>query len=60
MTNITKAQQKALKVASGHINAGNAPAFIRSVEGMIRAATSQKQADALKAVARAMLQGETV
>jgi hypothetical protein len=60
MTNITKAQLKALKIASGHIRAGNAPAFIRSIEGMIRAASSKKQAEALKTLSDAMLRGEAI
>jgi|AACY02.11.fsa_nt_gi hypothetical protein len=60
MTKITKAQLKALEFAGGHIAAGNAPAFIRTVESIIRAASSQKQADAVKSLAKAMLRGETV
>lgn len=58
MTKITKAQHKALTFAGGHIAAGNVSAFLRSVASIVRAASSQKQADAVQSLADAMITGE--
>ena len=57
MTKITKAQLKALEFAAGHIAVGNVPAFIRSVTAICRAASSEKQAEAVRSVAAAMIPG---
>lgn len=57
MTKITKAQLKALEFAAGHIAVGNVPAFIRSVTAICRAASSEKQAEAVRSVAEAMIPG---
>jgi uncharacterized membrane protein len=48
---MTKAQTKALAVATYHLHVGNQAAFLRSVAALIRAASNKKQADAIKAAA---------
>jgi len=57
MTKMTKVQLKALQVAQGHIDAGNLPAFHRSIGSLARAASSQNQEDALLNLAQAMVGG---
>jgi hypothetical protein len=48
---MTKQQTKALEIAAGHLNVGNPDAFLQSVSRLIRAATNQKQIDAIKVAA---------
>jgi len=48
---MTKAQTKALAVATRHLHVGNPEAFLRSVAALIRSAANKKQADAIKAAA---------
>jgi hypothetical protein len=48
---MTKQQNKALEIAAGHLNVGNTDSFLQSVSRLIRAATNQKQIDAIKVAA---------
>ena len=48
---MTKQQTKALEIAAGHLNVGNPDSFLQSVSRLIRAATNQKQIDAIKVAA---------
>ena len=48
---MTKAQIKQMQMAAGHLAANNAEAFLRCVSGIIRAARTQKQIDAIKEAA---------
>jgi len=48
---MTKQQTKALEIAAGHLNVGNTDSFLQSVSRLIRAATNQKQIDAIKVAA---------
>lgn len=48
---MTKQQTKALKIAAGHLNVGNPAAFVRSVAALVRSATNEKQANAIKVAA---------
>ena len=57
MTKMTKAQYKAFGVAQGHIDAGNLPAFHRSIGALCRAASSQNQEDCMLDLAQAMVRG---
>ena len=57
MTKITKAQLKALDFARGHLAVDNVEAFTRSVTAICRAASSEKQAEAVRSVAEAMIPG---
>lgn len=54
---ITKAQLKALHVAQGHLNAGNLESFYSSVGHLARAASSQKQQDAILDLGQALVTG---
>lgn len=45
---MTKVQIKQMKFAAGHLAANNPDAFLRSVSGIIRAAKTQKQINAIK------------
>ena len=45
---MTKAQIKQMQMAAGHLTANNPEAFLRCVSGIIRAARTQKQIDAIK------------
>jgi len=45
---MTKAQIKQMQIAAGHLTANNSEAFLRCVSGIIRAARTQKQIDAIK------------
>ena len=57
MTKMTKVQLKALQVAQGHIDAGNLPAFHRSIGSLARSASSERQENAILELAQAMLRG---
>ena len=48
---MTKQQTKALEIAAGHLNVGNPAAFVRSVAALVRSATNEKQANAIKVAA---------
>ena len=48
---MTKAQNKALTIAAGHLNVGNPAAFLKAVGALVRAATNQKQIEAIKVAA---------
>ena len=48
---MTKTQTKALKAAEAHIHAGNIDAFLRVVSHLIRAASNEKQVEAIKVAA---------
>ena len=54
---MTKAQNKALTTAAGHLNVGNTDSFLQSVSRLIRAATNEKQANAIKVAAYDILVG---
>jgi hypothetical protein len=48
---MTKQQTKALEIAAGHLNVGNTDSFLQSVSRLIRAATNEQQANAIKVAA---------
>jgi len=48
---MTKAQIKQIQRAAGHLTANNPDAFLRCVSGIIRAARTQKQINAIKEAA---------
>ena len=48
---MTKTQTKQMQMAAGHLTANNEQAFLRSVSAIIRAATNQKQINAIKEAA---------
>ena len=48
---MTKQQIKALEIAKGHLKVNNTAAFVRSVAALVRSATNEKQANAIKVAA---------
>ena len=48
---MTKQQTKALEIAKGHLKVKNPAAFVRSVAALVRSATNEKQANAIKVAA---------
>lgn len=48
---MTKQQIKALEIAKGHLQVNNPAAFVRSVAALVRSATNEKQANAIKVAA---------